>query len=563
MRRRIQLIVIAVLIASGAYVVSQTAYAATTVVVDSVGDSADVDLLDGICANASGTCTLRAAIETLNEEGPDTTPHQIHFNIAGSGPFTITIASPLPVITVPVVINGATQTGASCPTGNAPANLMIILDGSSAGTREDGLVLGAGSDGSTVQGLVIGNFDDDGIDIDSDSNRVRCNHIGVHADGVSPMGNGTTGVFVGGDQNVVGGSNAHAARNVISANGRPLQLYGSDNLVVNNFMGTTADGMVALGNESGIPVALDDNTVGGSSPLERNVISGNDGYAIYIGQADNTRILGNYIGVARDGLTPLPNGRYGIHIYGSAADNVIGGTGTGEGNVIAHHGGPGVELYATGSLIPERNAIRGNAIYDNEELGIDLVGESNGGQSYPVLTATVGSFIVAGALDSVANTTYEVDVYRNLSCDPSGYGEGRYFLDTWQVTTDGAGQATFELDLTGQVADGDVVTATATDLVGNSSEFSNCVTMEEIATPTPTATATGTPTPTWTPTPSPSATATAGPSPTSTPSLAPTATATVPPDETPEPEQPLRLIYLPAVLEQGHDHDSTARNSNQ
>jgi hypothetical protein len=51
-------------------------------------------------------------------------------------------------------------------------------------------------------------------------------------------------------------------------------------------------------------------------------------------------IIGNRIGVGADGVTPLGNGQNGLFLSGN--DNVIGGTGPGEGNIIAHNGAVGL-----------------------------------------------------------------------------------------------------------------------------------------------------------------------------------------------------------------------------
>ena len=457
------------------WMVGQTVQAAAAITVDDLGDDGDLSPGDGLCATSGGGCTLRAAIEELNAVGAGTMPHHIRFAITGTGPFTITPASPLPPIDVPLIIDGTTQTGVSCPAGQQPANLLIVLDGSNAGFREDGLVFDNGSDGSTIQGLVIGNFEEDGIRLNSDGNKVRCNHIGVGADGVSPMGNGVTGIFLAGEGNVVGGPNAHAARNVISDNGRPLQIYGAANTVVNNFIGTSADGMSALGNDSGIIIALPDNTIGGPDPLDRNIISGSGGYAIYVSQADNNVIQGNLIGLARDGMTPIPNGGNGITVFGHATDNLIGGIEAGAGNKIAYNEGDGISVSANGSLLPERNAIRGNDIFENEDLGIAMDDDSNNGQDYPQLVEATAEMKILGMLTGAPNTMYDLDLFRSATCDASGYGEGQQFLGTFGVTADGVGQVAIDLDLVGLVTYGDVITATATDPDGNSSAFSNCV----------------------------------------------------------------------------------------
>jgi len=80
---------------------------------------------------------------------------------------------------------------------------------------------------------------------------------------------------------------------------------------------------------------------------------------------------------------------------------------------------------------------------------------------------------VFGTLDSAPNATFSVEFFSNLSCDSSGFGEGQGFLGTVSVTTDAAGQATFQANV--PVPSGAAfVTATATDPVGNTSEFSAC-----------------------------------------------------------------------------------------
>lgn len=459
------------------------------ITVDSTGDEPDDDPSDGVCLTAVNTCTLRAAITHINSlataRETDAVPPQIRFSIAGAGPHIISPTTELPHIHVPIVIDGSTQPGAVCPKAHQPADLKIVLDGQNAGANADGLVLDTGSDGSTIRGLVIGHFDDDGIRINSNENRVGCNHIGVQADGVSPMGN-STAIFVAGEENEIGGSNAHGFRNVLSGNdGYVIQLYGNSNFVLNNFMGTTADGMNDLGNGNGILISLNDNTIGGAAPLARNVISGNDRYSIYVSQADDTLVAGNYIGVARDGTTPLPNDSHGIVIFGDAASNTIG-----EGNIIAYSGGKGISVEANGSLMPKQTYLRGNSIHHNADLGIDLgsdgvdtndpgdgdVGE-NMRQNYPVLTAVANTLTITGTLNSEANIQYTVDLYRNDSCHASGHGEGQEYLLTKVITTDGNGNAEFTATATGTV-DGDVITAVATDPDGNTSEFSACVAVQ-------------------------------------------------------------------------------------
>ena len=138
-------------------------------------------------------------------------------------------------------------------------------------------------------------------------------------------------------------------------------------------------------------------------------------------------IIGNQIGVGADGVTPLGNGYNGLFLSGN--DNAIGGTGPGEANIIAYNGATpyysGVRVGNTGL----RNAIRGNHIFANSQLGIDLrwpdgvnINDADdpdtGGnnlQNYPVITLAQayanGTTVIQGTLDSNPNTTFTLDFY--------------------------------------------------------------------------------------------------------------------------------------------------------
>jgi CSLREA domain-containing protein len=449
-----------------------------TLTVNRTGDGSDLNPGDGLCdasVNVGQQCSLRAAIEELNSQGAGATPHRIEFDIPGTGPFTIAPGSRLPFITVPLEINGETQPGSACPTDENPAELMIILDGSNLLTG-DGLYLSVGSDGSTIQGLTIVNFSS-GIYFLSHRNHARCNHLDSNIHGILVISTGNT----------IGGLLA-AHRNVISNNYYGIMNLASNNNVLNNFIGTTPEGINARGNTlAGIYLSGNNNLIGGTDPSARNLISGNgDGILISLGRSNT--IFGNYIGVAIDGITALPNNLHGIRFRGTSIANRIGGTLAGEANLISHNVRDGVRLSEDFGNFPIQNEIRGNSISNNGGLGIDLGGDgitandpgdtdgqSNEQQNYPVLSTSQSNTTLTISLDSQPNTLFNVDLYRNDRCDPSRYGEGQQYLNTIQMTTDGFGQANIDINLDGMVSQGDRIASTATDPDGNTSEFSNCV----------------------------------------------------------------------------------------
>ena len=127
----------------------------------------------------------------------------------------------------------------------------------------------------------------------------------------------------------------------------------ANNTIQGNKIGTNAAGTVAVPNSgSGIVISTSNgNTIGGTTALTRNVI-GNSDYGISLSGANNTIIQGNSIGVAADGVTPLPNRRSGLDIVGS--NNLIGGTTAGAGNVIAFNGTFFGGVYVEGGTSPEQ-----------------------------------------------------------------------------------------------------------------------------------------------------------------------------------------------------------------
>ena len=484
-----------------------------TLTVNQDGDLGDAAPADGVCdtlPNLSGEqCTLRAALMEINALGVVSDSYRIEFDIAAADVVTITPAATLPPILVPVELDGISQPGASCPTAGEPAQLKIVLDGSAIGGAENGLTLGEGSDGSLVRGLVIGNFSASGLRINSGYNQIGCNHIGLGADGITSMGNRYFGLYVSGLSNQIGDQRSPNRANVISYNGIDgifIRYTANFTIVAHNRIGTTADGWQAAGNlGSGIVVSSDLNIIGGGQG-GGNLIGGNgrDGVTIYF--ASNNIILGNVIGLGRDGLTPLPNEENGVAILGESSHNFVGTSRNSaqadgsdadlsrasqlneQGNHIAFNGGHGVLIDENESAFGSGNTIRQNDIHDNIGLGIDLgddgVDENDAGdidegvnhrQNSPVLMVAPGSQVLEIALNSLPNTTFEIDLFRSAACDLSGYGEGQDWLQSRNLTTDSNGQAAVTIDLSGNVPLGTVVTATATHQeINNTSEFSNC-----------------------------------------------------------------------------------------
>ena len=251
-------------------------------------------------------------------------------------------------------------------------------------------------------------------------------------------------------------------------------------MVEGNYIGTDATGTATVANWDGIYIIAPNNTIGGTTAEARNVISGNC-YGVYITAASGNVIEGNYIGTNATGTAAVAN-YYGIYIGGP--NNTIGGTAAGAANLIFGNTSFGVGMWESAST---GNSIRGNAIYANGWLGIDLgnggvtlndLGDADTGpnnlQNFPVLSDVKfgAQTTVIGTLNSRPNATYTLDFYANAAADPSGYGEGQRYLGSTSVTTDAAGNASFSVTLPSATASGEWISATATDAGGNTSEFS-------------------------------------------------------------------------------------------
>jgi len=493
---------------------------AATFTVDSTGNSSDSSIGNGVCRTSGGVCTLRAAIQEANNTSALDT---ILFNVGGGGPQRISISSSLPTITRPVIIDGRSQPGFV----DVP---LIEIRGSAVG---DGLKISGG--GSTVRGLIVNGFSGDGIFISNlGANVIEGNYIGLNADGSEAVPNEQTGIRIESPNNRVGGRTP-AQRNVVSGNtGRDvmggIMIVGASatgNIVQGNFIGLDATGMIGIGNE-GRGVAIHDasgNYVGGAQPGAGNLIAANraTGVRIWGGSSTANVVQGNWIGTnkafeIRVGLWPEPDilsnargvqsrgdGNYILdnYIVGNTWDGVLFYDGTDKDfdptaksshnlvyrNVIAWNGMNGI-----GAYVGRGNWFVSNSIFENARIGIELGPEELDGvsandlsdgdsgpndmQNYPVLTearVSGSTTTVTGTLNSRPGKTYQIQLFANNFCNPTGFGEAKHWIGDTAVTTNAAGNAAFSVTFNYVIPRGLAVTATAIDPEHNTSEVSRCV----------------------------------------------------------------------------------------
>lgn len=361
--------------------------------------------------------------------------------------------------------------------GNGNGYGGVLLEGGAANNVIGGTVAGARNviSGNAPAGIFFAGNNTSG-------NLVEGNYIGTDVTGTNAVPNGLAGVYMpfGTPGNIIGGTGP-GARNVISGNYYGVYLANpatSGNQVEGNYIGISPDGTQVVGSAfAGVIIfaGATNNIIGGSVAGAGNVISGFFGYGVYIDNAGTTGnwIEGNDLGTDATGTNALPNST-GLIIFGGATNNIIGlkSDGSGSGNRIAFN-------YNDGVLISDTNtagiAVRGNSIFGNSGLGIDVVNGANSLQNFPVITNAFGygtSTVVAGTLNSLVHQTFSIDLYRNLSANP---GEGQFYLGAVSATTDGSGNASFTYtNRVGNYA-GQYLTATATSAGGDTSEFSPAV----------------------------------------------------------------------------------------
>ncbi|HUW97034.1 MAG TPA: CSLREA domain-containing protein, partial [Anaerolineae bacterium] len=329
-------------------------------------NTTDDSTYDGTCDATH--CTLREALTLANSSpGGD----YIHVIIPEDDPgcdgvvCTITLSSthgalpPLQDMSGGTFVNGTSQ-----PDTN-PDGPEIVVNGS--GTYDCFKIW---SPYNTIKGFVINEcvygvtILDAGISYDPAYNTISGNYIGINYDGTTAAGNTQGGIWIlNAHDNTIGGTTAQE-RNIISGNDfYGVSIFGADahhNKVIGNYIGTSADGTGAVANSwAGIGITSDahHNAVGGLTSAKRNVISGNNPGGVSIDNGANTNI------VLGNYIGTAPNGvdavpnSVGVSIGSGAHHNGIGYI-----NTIAHNTNYGVRIDGAATTA---NTIATNSIHSN------------------------------------------------------------------------------------------------------------------------------------------------------------------------------------------------------
>ena len=375
-----------------------------------------------------------------------------------------------------------------------------------------GIIISGFATYNTIGGALPGekniiSNNDRGVDLSANSSAfttVAGNYVGTDVTGTKAIPNTSWGVLVevGSRNNIIGGTTPEE-RNIISGNftGVSISDYAStQNSIIGNYIGLDVTGTKALPNQSGTGIFQSlYNRIGGSLPGEGNVISGNTQTAIRnfgIGPVHGI-LMGNIIGLDAEGVKPIANDM-GLLIDGGS-HSMIGGMSKGAGNIFSGNA-QGVRVsyagtnynWVAGNIITKAsqyavmtenkadnnsfvgntltenrigvsilqsvgNTLHANLISGNSSLGIEIRDGGNMELAAPVIAEAA-----AGKISGTACAGCMVEIFS----DPGSQG----LVYEGMTLADASGSFTF----TGTVS-GPNVTATATDLTGNTSAFSKAV----------------------------------------------------------------------------------------
>ena len=353
------------------------------------------------------------------------------------------------------------------------------------GNTSDNLIGGV----NEGEGNIISGNKEFGIEILTPGNVVKANTIGLNLNG-EPLGNGVSGINIKGARaigNTIG--DLLDGKNIVSSNGvNGVAIHEEANgtRILGNYIGTNKEGAEARGNGSrGIAIWPSTGT-----EVVGNLISGHsthDANGIFVYTSSGHKIFDNKIGTNANGTEAIPN-TIGIRLMDSS-NNLIGGESPGEPNLISGNSSSGILLLYDNSINNRisRNNISGNGNIgidlwppgitpndtDDKDTGSNLL------QNFPEISSD------ATYADGIVSLKYLVPSKHTYSAFPlkieffldDGNNQAKEYLATTEYTeADVRGKVqpksfSFSIPDGSTLSPGEKILATATDANGNTSEF--------------------------------------------------------------------------------------------
>lgn len=472
----------------------------------------------------SGAGSLRQAM--LDANSSPTIAKSIQFNIRNGSnlpicPAVIKLSSPLPNVAAPMVINGYTQPLSVSNTDPVAfnANICVLITPTNGGSLSLGFRVPAAAASSvalTLRGLGFGGISQPVSILGGSGHLIAGNQFGGTVNGIALAGAGLSTITIGvnaAGSLIVGGQNS-ADRNVIggaSFNGVDIQATVASSTdkceIVNNLIGLAPDGITANASAFGI------NVSGSGCGIYQNRIAGNTIANVLINGGGNV-MQQNQIGItAQNGPLSVSNSAIGVLVNGS--NNIIGAGGQGgliTANTIRFMSGGGLVIKGDAAV---NNSVNANLVYDNYDLfdvmDIDLIstggsaganandsGDNDTGpnslQNFPIATKLVYTGpgtgangldrpgTLGGVLDSHAGT-YRIDAYYSSSANSLiGRAHAEVYLGHANVTVAANGRGAFTLPsiTVPSQSGGGVISLTATNATGNTSEIGTAIPIDTI-----------------------------------------------------------------------------------
>jgi parallel beta-helix repeat protein len=306
----------------------------------------------------AGPSSLRRRLQNVHDNQAASQLQTIFFRVDVE---SVSLLTPLADITRQVTIDGEGR--------------PVEIDGSDvAGSPSNGFVFAAGSQGSLVNSLSIGGFDDAGVRIETSSITITGCFIGISAAGAS-RSNGVGVLVTGADAQGAAIGQATLGNVIAASTSHGISFEsGASGAVVGNTIGLDLGGSQLANGGAGVSITdAGGVVVGGATADDRNVISGNAGDGVAVSGVSGATVLeGNWIGVSTDGLSGIGNAGVGVRVTGGGASVRIGSE-SGGGNVISGNGAGGI-------LIEESSAteILGNIIGLDADGAADVGNQGDG-----------------------------------------------------------------------------------------------------------------------------------------------------------------------------------------
>ena len=400
--------------------------------------------------NDTGEGSFRKAIDDANKNG---SPDKIKFNIPKADPnydvskgvwYIRPVTYFESLLDSGTVIDGTSQRIFIGEDTNTEGP-EIVISGTNMSTNNGCLIIQGNK--IEIYELTINNFNSAAVLIANSNNNVISGcYIGTDCTGMKSEEN-RSGIEMGPNVNgtLIGPSVFLEKPNVISGNSQNgifIVENSKNNEIIGNYIGVNKNASDTIQNKlRGIDLSRGAN----NNTIMENFIGGNY-QGIYISESSNNLVIANKIGTNDTWEYELSNSS-GVLVFNNSSENII------RENIIGYNKGWGIKVSGVNSI---RNTISQNFIADNIGLGIDNADGGNLELSTPVIVSVSNTEI-----SGTAGPNQVIEIFADSS------NEGKEYLES--TISDASGN--FSVTLISSLIL-PYITATATDDLGNTSEFS-------------------------------------------------------------------------------------------